>query len=384
LKDKFAISTVNTPMRILFLAHSLRRGGAERVLLEIALGLRAKGHIVEVVGWLDVDEYEEECYSPIVRHFLMPKEEYRWPWSIPQAAKHLRDMVAEFKPDVIEIHTPTVAWVAAWADLNIPCVHVIHGYGTITRNGSFKDWLMRIGDRLADRRLKPDYIDLAPSMGEVAAAHFAVDRSRFTNVPNGVDVLSFTPCPKLLDDAPFIMMLGTLSPNKGQQSGIRALGALLSYFPKAKLMIVGDGAYRPELEGLISEMGLKSSAELMGRRNDAFEIMRTVHLFWHLSESEGLPMVVLEAMASGLPVVGFDVRGTRDLVVDGETGFLVPFGDIRMVVQRTIELLGDDSAYQRMSKNARERVLKQFSLECMVDGHERALSGSIKGNNKSE
>lgn len=361
------------PLRILFLVHSLRRGGAERVLLEIALGLRAKGHIVEVVAWLDVDEYLEECYRSVPRHFLMHKENYRWPWAVPRAAASLRALVKEFRPDVIEIHTPTVAWVAAWARLKTPSIHVVQGYGAITRSGSFKDWLMRQGDRLAHRILNVKFIVPAPPMAEVSADHFAVKHSRFSCVPNCVDVSAFTPRLKLPDDSPFIMMLGTLSPHKGQQWGVKSIGLMQRYFPKVKLLVVGEGGYRSELETLIRGLELEERVELTGRRKDAFEMLADSHVFWHLSESEGLPMVVLEAMASGLPVVGFDVRGTRDVIVDGETGYLVPFGDIEMVVQRTVELLNDGFAYQKMSRNAREHVAARFSMGCMIDGHESVL-----------
>ena len=76
----------------------------------------------------------------------------------------------------------------------------------------------------------------------------------------------------------------------------------------------------------------------MGLREDVPDLMSAAHVFWQLSESEGLPMVVLEAMAAGLPVVGFDVRGTRDIVVDGETGYLVPFGDIQSVATNDTSL----------------------------------------------
>lgn len=371
--------SANAPLRILFLVHSLRRGGAERVLLEIALGLREKGHIVEVAAWLDVDEYADECYLSVPRHFLMRKEEYRWPWSVPQAAYRLRALAEKFQPDVIEIHTPTVAWVAAWARLRVPYVHAVQGYGAITRSGSFKGWLMRKGDRLAHRLLNTEFIVPAPPMAEVGAGHFAVERTRFTCVPNCVDVHSFTQRPKLPDDTPFIMMLGTLSHHKGQQWGVRAIGAMQQCFPNVKLLVVGEGDSRPELESLIKELGLEERVELTGRRKDAFEMLADSHVFWHLSESEGLPMVVLEAMSCGLPVVGFDVRGTRDVVVDGETGFLVPFGDIEMVVQRTVELLNDESAFQEMSQNARDHVARRFSLECMIDGHESALQQAIYG-----
>ena len=371
-------------MRILLFVHSLRRGGAERVALEVALGLRAKGHDVKAVSWLDVDAYQEERYRPVPRHFLMRKDEYRWPWAVPRAAEGFRLVAGRYHPDVIEIHTPTVAWVAAWANLNIPSVHVLHGYGAITRRGSIKDWGVRVFDRLAQRRLKANFIVPTPSMAGVGATHLAVAPSRFTIVPYGVDVLSFQPRRKPMDSTPTIMMLGTLSPNKGQSWGIRAIGAVLKCIPNARLIIVGEGTHRPALESLVKEMGLEGKAKLMGYRKDAFDLMSTAHVFWHLSESEGLPMVVLEAMAAGLPVVGFDVRGTRDVVVDGETGYLVPFGDVEAVAQRTIDLLHDKSAYEMLALHARRRVEHQFSLESMVDGHERVLCVATVGNKVHE
>ena len=203
-------------MKILMFVHSLRRGGAERVLLEMSLGLRAKGHDVEVVSWLNVDEYREERYSSIPRHFLMRKDEYRWPWTVPRAAESFRQVAEEFCPDVIEIHTPTVAWVAAWANLGISCTHVLHGYGGITRGGSIKAWWLRVLDRLVQRRLNATFIAVAPPMTEIAATHFALAPSLIVCVPNGVDLLKFQAHQKSPDTTSTILMLGTLSPNKGQ------------------------------------------------------------------------------------------------------------------------------------------------------------------------
>ncbi len=367
-------------MRILLFVHSLRRGGAERVLLEIASGLRAKNHGAEVVSWLEVDEYKEECYRDVPRHFLIRKDEYRWPWAVPSAAERFRLVAERYRPDVIEIHTPTVAWVAAWANLKIPCIHVLHGFGSITRRGSITDWWMQELDRLAQRRLNLNFVVPTPSMADAGATHYAISPSRFTCVPYGVDIHGFHPRRKTIDITPTIMMLGTLSPNKGQDWGIRAFRGVLKCFPDARLMIVGEGAHRPVLEKLVKEMGLDGKVRLAGFRKDAFDLMSASHVFWHLSDSEGLPMVVLEAMATGLPVVGFDVRGTRDAVVHEETGFLVPFGDARMVAQRTTDLLSDECSYQRLSLQARHLVEKRFSLECMVDGHVRVLCGAVEAN----
>lgn len=366
-------------MRILLFVHSLRRGGAERVLLEVALGLRAKAHDVEIVSLLDVDEYREERYRLVPRHFLMPKEEYRWPWAVSRAAVRLKQVAERYRPDVIEMHTPTVAWVAAWANLDIPYIHVFHGYGAITRSGSIKDWGVRMVDRWAQRRLNANCIVVVPPMADVGATHFALAPSRFSCVPNGVDLSKFRPRVNALENTPTILMLGTLSPNKGQTLGVQAIRVMSQWSPNVRLRIVGEGPDREALGSLVKGLGLEGRVELLGCREDVPELMAEAHVLWQLSESEGMSMVVLEAMATGLPVVGFDVRGTRDVVVHGKTGYLVPFGDVKMIAQRTADLLNDVATYRMISQHARHRVEHHFSLESMVDGHERVLRAVTVG-----
>lgn len=370
-------------MRILMFVHSLRRGGAERVLLEVSRGLVNRGHDVQVACWLDVDEYADERYVPLVRHFLMRKEEYSWPWCVPRAAARLRALVDTFNPCVIALHTPTVSWVAAVADLGVPCVQVLHGYGTITRGSSIKDWLSRFGDRVARQRLGSTFTVVAQPMIDVASRHFAVPMSCFTCVPNGVDLQVFRVKPQARTKQPLILMVGTLSPNKGHRFGIRAIAEMIQVRPDVRLLIAGDGAHREELEALAGQLGISDNVDLLGRQEDVPQLMSSVHVLWQLSESEGLPMVALEAMATGLPIVGFDVRGTRDLLEDEVTGFLVPFGDVQLVVKRTLALLSDPAAYTRISERGRKRVEEQYSLERMVDGHERALIDVLTENGKT-
>lgn len=366
----------DTPVRVLMFVHSLRRGGAERVLLEIALGLLAKGYFVEIVSWVDVDEYTEERYKSITRHYLLCKDNYRWPWCIPRSAKALRQVVDQFKPDVMELHTPTVAWVAAWANLRLPMTHVLHGYSSITRCGTAKDFMYQLFDRLAQMYIGARLVTVSQSMIAVAAAHYSIIPSKVTFVPNGIDLNKY-PCRENKPNGePVILMLGTLAVNKGQHLGIKTMRSVLALFPEARLVIVGDGIARSELEALVAEYGLSNKVEFLGRRDDVPDILAMAHILWQLSESEGLPMVVLEAMAAGVPVVGFDVRGMCDVIINDNTGCLVPYGDCHIVAAKTNELLGDRKRYQMLSNNARERVVKFFSLNSMVDGHERVLTAN--------
>lgn len=365
-------------MRILMLVHSLRRGGAERVLLDLAVGLKTRGHIVKVVSWIDIDDYQEQRYSSVPRVYLMTKDQYRWPWSVPTAAKYLRQTVNKFRPDVVEIHTPTVAWVAAWAHLGTPCVHVLHGHGGITPDNSIKAKARRVVDCLAHRRLRPMFIAVSPAIVGLAATHFLMAPSRLSCVPNGVDAHTFKASTRPKGGGPCILMVGTLCSKKGQALAIRAFGQMLHECPGARLTVVGDGPDRAILEKMVTRDHLEGKVIFLGQRVDVADILADAHVLWHLSDSEGLPMAVLEAMAMGVPVVGFDVPGTRDVVADGRTGFLARYGDIEAVAQRTLDLLRDPSQYQLFSLDARRRVEEDFSATRMIDGHERVLLSAVQ------
>lgn len=359
------------------LVHSLRRGGAERVLLEIALGLQKRGYVVEVVSWLDVDEYQDAGYKLVNRHYLLQKDKYRWVRSIPYSAELLRRIVAQFKPDIIEIHTPNVAWLAVWAGLDIPFVHVLHGYGDITRYGTLKNEIIHFLSLLVARKLRVLFVTVSDSMIPFAARYFRANQERFCYLPNGIDHHLFSFKQKLPDNSPVILILGTLCPNKGQALGIQAFKIVLGRFPNAKLRIVGEGPDRKVLEELVMLSGLDGNVGFLGLRKDVPLILSTTHILWQLSESEAMPMAVLEAMSSGVPVVGFDVRGTRDAVVHRETGCLIPYGNTDLVAKATIQLLDDPIKYQRYSLNSRQRVERCFSLDSMVDGHEQLLCSIV-------
>jgi glycosyltransferase involved in cell wall biosynthesis len=266
-----------------------------------------------------------------------------------------------------------VAWLAAWARTGVPSVHVLHGYEDITREGDIASFVVRQVSRLIQRLLGATFVTVSDSMRAVAAKFFAVDASYVQAVPNGIDLTRFPFCDDKPSDHFTILMLGTLSPNKGQRVGIQAFRKLLERFPEAKLLIVGEGADRALLQAKIGELALEKAVKLAGRQDDVSAVFANTHLLWQLSESEAMPMVVLEAMASGVPVVGFDVRGTRDAVAQGETGLLVPYGDIEGVVEKSIDLLSNETDYRRLASNGRERVEQFFAYDAMVDGHERVF-----------
>ena len=165
-------------LRILFLVHSLRRGGAEKVVLELANGFKEQGDQVAVISWLDVDEFCEPRYSGITRDFLIPKSEYQWIKSIPKSSRILIKKINNFNPDIIQIHTPNMAWLLAWNPVMVPVIHVLHGFGSITNYYSFRGLVVREISRLAMKRLKSSFItfskeDLKPSISKDSPEPFS-------------------------------------------------------------------------------------------------------------------------------------------------------------------------------------------------------------------
>ena len=365
-------------MRVLVTIHSLRRGGAERVAIDLAHGLQACGHSILLAPLLSTNEYTQDVEGLEVTP-LFAAAEYRWPSCVPVMARMLRQRSEKFRPDVIQIHTPTAAIVTAWAGVEVPVQHVIHGYGAITRPPSIKAFLVRQADRWACRRTNAKITVVAESMRQLTAKHFGNPKSEIDYVPNGVEVdkFAFVNRPPPLN--PKILVVGTLAAVKRPDLAIAAMPAMLMHFPDTQLLIAGDGPLRESLRSQIHLLGLAEKVHLLGRRDDIPALMTEANLLWHLSASEGLPLAVAEAMATGLPVIGHDVRGVRDLIVDGESGLLIPYEDTDTLVHRSVEILSAPSLYSTISRQARQRVVQLFSKQRMLAGHEAVLERLVLG-----
>jgi len=148
--------------------------------------------------------------------------------------------------------------------------------------------------------------------------------------------------------------------------------------PDAKLIIAGDGEVKPELRGLIEGLGLEDRVELRGRVSEV-EKLRLLQESWVLvqtSRKEGFGLTVLEANACGTPAVGYDVPGLRDSIRHGETGILVPSGDVEALAEAVATLLTDDGFREKLSKNALEWS-RQFSWDRSAEEFKELLKGVI-------
>ena len=158
-----------------------------------------------------------------------------------------------------------------------------------------------------------------------------------------------------------VVTVAGLNNQKGHEYLVRAIPSIVAEFAQVRFVFVGEGHLRSSLENLATSLGIENKVEFAGWRTDVPAILRRSDLFVLPSLFEGLPLSLIEAMASGKAVVATDVDGTHDVVIDGATGFLVPPKDPAALSQRIAELLADSKMRERFGQAGKERVFASFS-----------------------
>jgi glycosyltransferase involved in cell wall biosynthesis len=154
---------------------------------------------------------------------------------------------------------------------------------------------------------------------------------------------------------------------KGHDYLVAAMPLVVRQHPTVKFLCIGDGELRPDIERRVVHLGLGRQAVFAGFRDDIPELLQAMDIVVLPSRWEGLPLVLLEAMASGKPIVATRVTGNVDVVVDGITGFLVPLGDVQALAGKIVQLLQHEALRVAFGRQGRERVERHFSLGRMVE-----------------
>lgn len=360
------------PTRSLRIAHvlgSFEVGGAEQVVLNLVKHQINDGHEVFAFslanGRTEVNEPKLKAAGAVTLH--APKRGR----VDPTLPFRLRTMLKDLEVDVVHTHNPLPAVYGPPAArmAGLPCVHTKHGANEASRSSS---WLRRVGQNMASALISvsEETARQAKSQGEHAPIIDVIE--------NGIPLASFAPNAQLRaevrrelsipDDAVVIGTVGRLSEVKNQPLLVRAVAPLLN--AGVRLAVVGEGEFRPNVEAAIRECGVSEHVHLLGQRLDAPRVLTAFDVFALSSDSEGLPMVLPEAMTSGLPVVSTAVGGIPDVIKEGSTGYLVPKGDEVAMRGRLAELVNNGELRRRLGAAAREDALGRYSSQRM---HERYL-----------
>ena len=189
---------------------------------------------------------------------------------------------------------------------------------------------------------------------------------RLEVIYNGVDIDRFSPSAADPARDPVVVGMGRLVAQKDPLFFLEGAVRLAALHPRVRFAFVGAGPLRERLVAEAKERGLEGRFDVPGETRDVPAVMRSAALFWLTSAWEGLPNVVLEAMACGVPVVAADVGGTGELVRSGVEGFLISHGDVEALVHYSLRLLSDPESWRRMAARARARAIS-FSVPQMVE-----------------
>jgi glycosyltransferase involved in cell wall biosynthesis len=388
------------PGTVMHLIANLDRGGAQEVVRTLVRALPSTGWRPVVASFRDGPLRAEIEAADIPVRLLRPRRHSVL--SPLRAASELRSIRLELKDairhdDIAVVQThllgsldflvltardgrhPVVLWTIHNALLDLRADQLPSG----------QRWLLgakRAGYRIAYRmgsRMADGFIAVSDDVARAVARAYRPPRNRLFTIPNGVDVDRFGGRGKreaaraglgLVPGARVVVVVAKLFAQKGHSVLLEALTSTRLRSDDA-VLFVGDGPERESLEQLATQWDL-AAVRFLGNRPDVPQLLAASDLFVLPSLWEGLPMALLEGMATGLPVIATDVAGSRQVVVPRESGLLVPPGDPYALASAMTHLLDDDAERVRLGRAARERVEAEFSAARQAKRHAEAYEAS--------
>lgn len=354
-------------LRVLHIIPSLEKGGAERLVLDICNQFITYPDVeVKLVCLRDKNTYA--ALSANIPMLVVPA---KYIPSITGKATDetapLRQLLNEFKPHIIHTHL-FEAEIAARATGYYNAAYICHcHYNTV----QFKSFSLQT---LTNKGLLANFVERKTIMKHTAKAvdnaYIAISEDVKTyfeeNLPrylkqkvvfmhNAIDWAKFSaaPLPQPPTDELRLINVGSFNPRKNQQLLVHLAVYLKQKGVNVKMTMYGDGADRPKILQLIADLGCADYVFAPGNIDNVEVPMANSHLYIHSALSEPFGLVIVEALASGLPVVALDGYGNRDLHKDGVTGFLMPDGNIEAFAEKVMLLANDNELYRQISEGAR-------------------------------
>ena len=370
-------------MRICHVITRLIVGGAQENTVSTCIGLRKLNHDVDlVIGPQTGPEgslYDQAKAAGVPMTIVNELRRAPNPWHDASAITALRRLFTSRRYDVVHTHSGKggLAGRIAAKMARVPIVvHTIHGPSFYDYQNPIGNWAFRWAEQIAGA-CTTQFVSVADAMTEHYLAAGIGTPDKYVTIHSGMNVDSFLNAPRddslreslgISENNLVVGKIARLFRLKGHEFLFEAAPRIVAAVPNVKFLLVGDGIYRERFERLVGEMKLRNHFVFAGLvpPQEIPRYVAAMDLLVHLSLREGLPRALPQALACGKPVVAFDVDGTREVCLDGETGLLVRAEDVNALADAVIRLLQDAGLAHRMGAQGRELVKERFSEARMV------------------
>ena len=372
-------------LSVCFLITGLQFGGAETVVINLALNLKRRGWTVKLVSMMPPGARAEKLSSNGIE---VASLNMRRGMPDPRAVPRLVAIIRKWRPHVLHSHLIHANYIGRFARLFVS-VPVLISTAHNVNEGS--KWRM-LGYRLSDF-----LVDMTTNVSQAGVDRYidiwAAPANKMTFIPNGLNTDEFHPQAQTryvlrnelgIDDGFMWLAVGRMEQQKDYPVMLRAL-AQLRMEPKAQLFIAGKGPLEHELRRLARELDIQDNVTFLGLRKDIPELMNAADAYLMSSAWEGMPMVLLEAAATGLPIVTTDVGGNREVVIDGVSGLVVSSrnpDELAGAMQRMMTM--PDTQRVQMGSAGRSHIEENYSMERIVDMWENLYKKLLSTKNRHQ
>ena len=364
-------------------------GGSGVVATELAMHLAERGHEVHAISYetpfrLDYAKPNLVVHNVDVSDYPL----FRHPPYALNLTNKIVQVVKEHDLQLIHSHYAIPHASSAWMAREILCREhkrcvllacTLHGTDItlVGRDPAFYE-LTRFAIEQQDLLTVP-----SAWLADDTAEAFSIDRGKIEVIPNFVDLERFQPqrncawrkC--IAPDGEYVIShISNFRPVKRVDELVKAFAVLRNHGVRAVLALVGDGPELPKAEALARELGVREDLRILGKMNNIEDVLQASDLFMLPSRAESFGLVALEAMACGVPVIGYKAGGLPEVVEDGVSGILCPEGSDVCMGGITANLLEDQERLQAMRVAARKRA-EQFATTPIIDQYERDLEALV-------
>ena len=376
--------------KILFIVTQSEMGGAQRYIYEVSKALAGRYEILVAAGKGDGELFRKLENTGVQPLYLSQMRRAPWPWQIILAIKEIFDLLKKEKPDVLFLCSTTAGLlgsIAGWIYRGpTSVIYRIGGWAFRDPRPFWKNWLIFWAEKLT-ARFKNLIVVNSEYDWHIAVEERIVSPEKIIKIHNGINPDSLDFLPK--EEARTTLITRYQIPDTRYQIigcvanfyKTKGLEHLIGAFARPglprrhglKLLVIGDGKLRPQLEAQIKKLGLENKIILAGRIPDAYKYLKAFDVFALPSLKEGFPWIILEAMAAELPIVATNVGAMPEIIENGEEGFVIEPKNSQVLAEKIKWLLEHPQEAKVMAIGAKAKLVKEFSLQKMVEETEKTL-----------